>query len=66
MTTTKSASHPETGPYSGTSDRPDCPGKIVCPLTGDLICADLCPLEADARDVSLPVADTQPSCCAPR
>jgi len=24
-------------------DRPDCPGKIVCPQTGELICRDQCP-----------------------
>ena len=26
--------------------RPDCPGKIVCPLTGGQVCADRCPLGA--------------------
>ena len=25
------------------AERPDCPGKIVCPLTGTLICRDQCP-----------------------
>jgi hypothetical protein len=25
------------------ADRPDCPGKIVCPQTGELICRDKCP-----------------------
>ena len=25
------------------TDRPDCPGKIVCPQTGELICRDKCP-----------------------
>jgi hypothetical protein len=25
-------------------NRPDCPGQIVCPLTGDLVCRDQCPL----------------------
>ena len=25
------------------TDRPDCPGKIVCPDTGKLICRDKCP-----------------------
>lgn len=25
------------------TERPDCPGKIVCPLTGELICRDRCP-----------------------
>jgi hypothetical protein len=24
--------------------RVDCPGKIVCPLTGQLVCRDRCPL----------------------
>jgi len=23
--------------------RPDCPGKIVCPLNGEQVCADRCP-----------------------
>ena len=40
------------------SRRADCPGKIVCPLTGQEICKDRCPLRASAR------ADaTAPSCC---
>ena len=25
------------------AQRPDCPGKIVCPQTGELICRDQCP-----------------------
>ena len=25
--------------------RADCPGLIECPLTGDMICADECPLQ---------------------
>jgi hypothetical protein len=47
-------------------DRPDCPGKIVCPITGDVICADQCPLETEARTVALPVAGPEalPACCA--
>lgn len=28
---------------SATSERADCPGKIVCPLTGELVCRDQCP-----------------------
>ncbi len=24
----------------------DCPGKVVCPLTGELVCKDRCPLGA--------------------
>ena len=35
--------------------RADCPGRIECPLTGELICADECPLaNADAKDAALP------------
>lgn len=45
------------------SEREDCPGKIVCPITGELICADQCPAEA-AKAVSLPVAETQQCWCA--
>ena len=46
------------------AQRPDCPGKIVCPLTGELVCIDRCPAEAGAKgDVKL--AAMQPgSCCA--
>jgi hypothetical protein len=29
---------------SSSEERDDCPGKIVCPLTGQLICKDRCPL----------------------
>ena len=25
------------------ADRPDCPGRITCPQTGELICRDRCP-----------------------
>jgi len=30
--------------------RPDCPGKIVCPLTGELVCRDRCPAIDQQRD----------------
>jgi hypothetical protein len=43
------------------SDRPDCHGKIECPLTGDLVCADRCPLGADRAKTA-----EVPSCCAQR
>ncbi len=33
-----------------TSGRPDCPGKIVCPLTGEPVCKDRCPLARDLRE----------------
>ncbi len=29
--------------------RPDCPGRIVCPLTGEEVCKDLCPLQETPR-----------------
>ena len=40
--------------FQGTTgaDRPDCPGQITCPETGELICADQCPLD-----------DAVPPCC---
>jgi hypothetical protein len=31
--------------FAGTQ-RSDCPGKVVCPLTGEEICKDQCPLAA--------------------
>lgn len=44
------------------AEREDCPGKIVCPITGELICADQCPAEV-GKTVALPVSEV-PSCCA--
>lgn len=29
---------------SASDDRADCPGKIICPITGEEICKDQCPL----------------------
>lgn len=29
--------------------RPDCPGKIECPLTGELVCRDQCPATDQER-----------------
>ncbi len=37
--------------FSGASvgtERPNCPGRIICPETGEPICLDQCPLEDDA------------------
>ncbi len=61
--------------YTST-DRPDCPGKIVCPLTGELVCKDRCPLAnaGDATNDRAPdavsaaasaaaPADSRPACC---
>lgn len=30
------------------TERSDCPGKVVCPLTGQEVCKDQCPLTARA------------------
>jgi len=46
-------------------EREDCPGKIICPITGELICADQCPAEA-AKSVGQAPADDLAqgfSCC---
>jgi hypothetical protein len=33
------------------SERADCPGKITCPLTGEVICRDQCPnVDPDRAD----------------
>jgi hypothetical protein len=42
-------------------NRPDCPGKIICPITGEVICADQCP----ARTTAV-VSVEKPSCCKDR
>ncbi len=39
----------------------DCPGKIVCPLTGEVICKDQCPLGLGAAVTS---PETTSRCCA--
>jgi hypothetical protein len=37
------------------SSRPDCPGQIVCPQTGELVCRDRCPLgDAAAEEAAVP------------
>jgi len=28
----------------GTTKRADCPGKVICPITGEEVCKDQCPL----------------------
>ncbi len=40
------------------SERSDCPGKIVCPITGKLVCKDQCP----ARDANRPDCPEQIVC----
>lgn len=39
--------------FSQTGDRVDCPGKVVCPLTGEEVCQDQCPL-VDANRADCP------------
>lgn len=38
-------------------ERADCPGKIICPLTGEPVCKDRCPVNK-ATD-----KDEIPACC---
>lgn len=40
--------------------RADCPGLIECPLTGEMICADECPLNEEKTDGDVP------PCCKDR
>jgi len=34
--------------------RADCPGLVECPLTGDVVCADQCPLRTGDASTHLP------------
>lgn len=37
------------------SSRPDCPGQIVCPQTGEPVCRDRCPLgDGTAEEAAVP------------
>ncbi len=40
------------------NDRADCPGRIVCPLTGETVCRAQCPLAATGGS-----AVPRESCC---
>ena len=51
-------------------DGSTCPGKVVCPITGDEVCQDECPLIdanelvcSDECPLGLASAATKPSCC---
>jgi hypothetical protein len=46
-------------------DRPDCPGKIICPLSGEPVCRDRCPL-GESVAAPEPAADQLPACCRMR
>ena len=39
-----------TGSENLSSERADCPGKVTCPLSGDEVCKDQCPLIDANRD----------------
>ena len=41
------------------ANRSDCPGQIECPLTGDLVCKDRCPL----TNAAISETEITPSCC---
>jgi hypothetical protein len=43
------------------AERADCPGKIVCPVTGELVCIDRCPLNEREADAAEP--ESPPACC---
>lgn len=43
-------------------NRADCPGLIECPLTGDMICADECPLNNGEKAEDNATADVPPCC----
>ena len=45
---------------AGETERADCPGKIVCPITGELVCKDKCPLNESAETKA---ASALPACC---
>lgn len=42
---------------SSKAKRSDCPGKVVCPLTGEEVCKDRCPLAAKAEKTDPTRAD---------
>ncbi len=44
---------------AGSNSRSDCPGQIICPLTGELVCKDRCPLGAQQHVESTDL----PACC---
>ena len=46
------------------AERADCPGKIICPITGELVCIDQCPAGAGEKNaVALSVMQPK-SCCS--
>jgi|ThiBio_inoc_plan_1041526.scaffolds.fasta_scaffold02933_9 hypothetical protein len=48
------------------TQRSDCPGKVVCPLTGNEVCKDQCPLsvkKTDSTRAESAAEDDPPPCC---
>lgn len=45
------------------SERSDCTGKIICPLTGELVCKDKCPLDANETQLEDQKQAQLPACC---
>ena len=47
---------------AGNDARPDCPQQVACPLTGELVCLDQCPLPStdQARETDTPVCCPRP------
>ncbi len=43
---------------SHADERSECPGKILCPITDDLVCRDRCPLGSKT------IAEKTPVCCS--
>ncbi len=43
--------------------RPVCPGKVVCPLTGELVCKDRCPLKTGPAANTSDEKSSLPVCC---
>lgn len=49
--------------HQARAERADCPGKIVCPLTGELVCRDKCPFDAAAVSGTEVRQASRQSCC---
>lgn len=59
------AAVPFSGALGSAQNRADCPGRLVCPLTGELVCRDRCPLDAqgDADVETDAILSDLPACC---
>lgn len=45
------------------SYRANCPGKILCPVTGKIICKDRCPLNKEVKNTTSKSKSNLSSCC---